>query len=137
MVVATAAFSRGAIGGGFSAAPMSAGAFRSGPVVSGGAFRGGPMVSGRAGFHSATIAPGGAVAVGPRGAFVGGRHFGHGYYFRHHHRFYPGYGALAFWPDDYYPDYYSDYYYESGCYLVNRRVHTRHGWRVRPVQVCY
>ena len=135
-------------GGGLSAAPMSGGTFHGGPVGSGGAFRGGPVVGGgafrsapvvggRGGFSSATIAPGGAVAVGARGAFVAGRHFGHGYYLRHHHHFYPGYAALAFWPYGYYPDYYSDYYYESGCYLVNRRVHTRHGWRVRPVEVCY
>jgi hypothetical protein len=38
---------------------------------------------------------------------------------------------------DYYPDYaYNDYYDDSGCYVVNRRVLTSYGWRIRPVQVC-
>ena len=132
------AFHGGPVGGGsaFRAGPVvGGGAFRGGPVVGRGAFRSGGVVGGRAGFSSATIAPGGAVAVSPRGAFVGGRHFGRGYYFHHHHRFYPGYAAFAFWPYEY-PDYYSDYYYEGGCYVVNRREHTRHGWRVRPIQVC-
>jgi hypothetical protein len=31
---------------------------------------------------------------------------------------------------------YDDYYYEDGCYTVRQRVHTRYGWRIRPVQVC-
>ena len=41
--------------------------------------------------------------------------------------------------DDYYdyPYAYDDYYYDDGgCYVVQRRVHTRHGWRIRHVQVC-
>ena len=25
---------------------------------------------------------------------------------------------------------------DGGCYVVRRRVHTRHGWRVRRVEVC-
>jgi len=37
-----------------------------------------------------------------------------------------------------YPDYaYDDSYYDNGsCYVVQRRVHSRSGWHVRPVQVC-
>ena len=37
-----------------------------------------------------------------------------------------------------YPDYaYNDSYYNNGgCYVVQRRIHTKAGWRVRPVQVC-
>jgi len=27
-----------------------------------------------------------------------------------------------------------DYY--GGCFVVRERVHTRYGWRIRPVQVC-
>jgi hypothetical protein len=31
----------------------------------------------------------------------------------------------------------SDSYYDNGdCYVVQRRVHTTHGWRTKPVQVC-
>ena len=39
---------------------------------------------------------------------------------------------------DYYDPYtYDDSYYDDGsCYVVQRRVHTTHGWRLRPVQVC-
>jgi hypothetical protein len=55
-----------------------------------------------------------------------------------HHRYGWGYG---YWPyrDDYanydYP-YYDSYYDNGSCYVVNRRVHTAHGWRTRPGQVC-
>jgi hypothetical protein len=50
-----------------------------------------------------------------------------------------GYGAYG--PYGYYDDYAYDYpydsYYDNGdCYVVQRRVHTVHGWRERPVQVC-
>jgi hypothetical protein len=46
-----------------------------------------------------------------------------------------GFGG-GFWP--YYDDYYDDYPYDYGygCYLVPRRVHTRHGWRTVNVQAC-
>jgi hypothetical protein len=48
------------------------------------------------------------------------------------------YGPYAY--DDYYdyPDYaYDDSYYnDGGCYVVQRRVHTRYGWRLQPTQVC-
>jgi hypothetical protein len=57
-----------------------------------------------------------------------------------------GYGLYgAYGDDDYgygypyagYPNAYSDSYYDNGdCYVVQRRVHTTHGWRVQPVQVC-
>ena len=40
------------------------------------------------------------------------------------------------YPYAYNDDYYDDYYDDGGCYVVRRRVHTRHGWRVRPVQIC-
>jgi hypothetical protein len=37
----------------------------------------------------------------------------------------------------YYDNYaYDDYYDNGSCYVVQRRVHTTHGWRVQPVQVC-
>jgi hypothetical protein len=37
--------------------------------------------------------------------------------------------------DDDYP-YYDSYYDNGSCYVVQRRVHTTHGWRHQPVQVC-
>jgi hypothetical protein len=66
--------------------------------------------------------------------------------FRHHGRRF-AFGAFALgvgypyaYYDDYYPYYdyaYDDAYYGyGGCYVVQRRVHTRYGWRIRPVQVC-
>ena len=61
-----------------------------------------------------------------------------------------GFGYGGYYPyyyDDYSYDYpygygYSPYAYEDtpydngSCYVVQRRVHTAHGWRQRPVQVC-
>ena len=41
--------------------------------------------------------------------------------------------------DDYAYDYpygYDSYYDNGNCYVVQRRVHTAHGWRRQPVQVC-
>ncbi len=95
----------------------------------------------------ARAAPNGGVATGAvqgnrfaSGNF--GRGFDHGHGFHHHHgRFFVGDGFF-FGPDGYdygyYPDYaYDDTYYDNGsCYIVQRRVHTRYGWRLRPVQVC-
>ena len=56
--------------------------------------------------------------------------FGH-----HRYGFYPysDYYGYAYYPYDYYDD---SYYDNGSCYVVNRRVHTTHGWRTRPVQVC-
>ena len=46
----------------------------------------------------------------------------------------------GFYAYDYYDPYtYDDSYYyddDGSCYVVQRRVHTTHGWRLRPVQVC-
>jgi hypothetical protein len=51
----------------------------------------------------------------------------------------------GFYAYDYYDpytydgSYYDDSYYDDddgSCYVVQRRVHTTHGWRLRPVQVC-
>jgi hypothetical protein len=35
-----------------------------------------------------------------------------------------------------YPYNYGYYDDEGGCYLVRRRVRTRHGWRIRRVEIC-
>src|ERR1700730_2114022 len=70
------------------------------------------------------------------------RGFHHGF---HHGRGFAlgAFGAGLYGPygyDDYYdyPDYaYDDSYYDNGgCYVVQRRVHNRHGWHLKPVQVC-
>jgi hypothetical protein len=46
----------------------------------------------------------------------------------------------GFYAYDYCDPYtYDDAYYyddDGSCYVVQRRVHTTHGWRLRPVQVC-
>jgi hypothetical protein len=52
-----------------------------------------------------------------------------------------GYGLYDPYYADYdygYPDYaYDDSYYDNGgCYVVQRRVYTSYGWRLRPIQVC-
>ena len=80
-------------------------------------------------FNAAAV-PGNRVAAG---------NFGHGRFdhgFRHGRRFFVG-GAYydGYWD---YPDYaYDDSYYDNGsCYVVQQRVHTSYGWRIRPVQVC-
>jgi len=94
----------------------------------GGGFHGG----GGGSFHGAGFGGGG---------FRGGG-FHHGF---HHHGRRFAFGAFAFGPgypyayygdDDYDYPYYDSSYGDSGCYAVQRRVHTRHGWRIRPVQVC-
>ena len=89
---------------------------------------------GGGGFHSGTMASGGFHG----GGFHHGGDFQHGF---HHERGFGGYGYYPY-DDGYYdygyPDYaYGDSYYDNGdCYTVQRRVHSRSGWHVHPVQVC-
>ena len=75
---------------------------------------------------------GGFRGGGFHGGFAaGGFHGG-----RFHRRAFVGFGFGPYY-DGYYPYAYDDSYYgDGGCYVVRRRVHTRHGWRIRPVQVC-
>jgi len=85
----------------------------------GGGFHGGFHGGGFHGFH------------GGRG-FAFGAGLGLGLYAPY------AYGAYGY-PYGYYGDpyAYSDYYDDDGgCYMVQRRVYTRYGWRLRPVQVC-
>jgi hypothetical protein len=83
------------------------------------------------------------------GGFRGGDFHGGGFHGRgfHHGRGFAlgafgvglGYGLYGPYDDYYdYPDYaYDDSYSDNGgCYVVQRRIHTRYGWRLRPVQVC-
>jgi len=63
-----------------------------------------------------------------------------GRFFRRHFGRRFGFGFYPY--DDYAYDYpygygYNDAYYDNGsCYVVQRRVHTTHGWRLQPRQVC-
>jgi hypothetical protein len=81
---------------------------------------------------SAVFAHGGGHGGGGHG---GGGHFGGGGFrgggFRGRGR---GFGFYDY--GGYYPYDYGTYYGDEGCYLVRRRVKTRHGWRVRRVEVC-
>lgn len=103
----------------------------------GGGF-GGRAFGGRFGNSFAHAAPSGGVGAVQGNRFAGSN-FAHGFY--HGRGFNRGYFAGGWWGpnyDDYldYPDYaYSDYG-DGGCYVVQRRIHTRYGWRVMPVQVC-
>lgn len=79
---------------------------------------------------------GGGGHMGGFGGGHGGGFGGHGGGFHggfHHGGFGPGIGYGGYYDDPYYG-------YEEGeegqCYLVRRRVHTRHGWRHRTVQIC-
>jgi hypothetical protein len=70
---------------------------------------------------------------GGHGGFHGGGFHGGG--------FRGGGWGLGFYGPFAYPVYpfgYDDYYYggEMNCYLVRQRIHTRHGWRVRRVEIC-
>jgi hypothetical protein len=84
--------------------------------------------------HNGAVAVGprgGTIPVGPPGNFYGGKHADHSH---HHHDGFPVFGFGYGGPSYYYDDY--PYYYSS-CFVEKRRVHTPHGWRLRPVRVCY
>jgi len=118
----------GSVGGGnFGAAAARGGSFGA-AAVRGGSWSG----------SFARSTPTGAAGW-QGGRFAGGT-FAHGGFhhgFHHGRRFFAG----GFWGPDYYDDYpyyaADDSYYDNGnCYIVQRRVHTRHGWRFQPIQVC-
>jgi hypothetical protein len=44
--------------------------------------------------------------------------------------------GFGFFDYGYFPSDYGTYYGNEGCYLVRKRVKTRHGWRIRRVEVC-
>jgi len=89
----------------------------------GGGGRGGGLGGG--GFHGG----------GFHGRFAGGGFHGGRFHGGFHRRAFVGLGFGSYY-DGYYPYAYNDYYDDGGCYVVRRRVMTRYGWRVRPVQVC-
>jgi hypothetical protein len=100
----------------------------------GGGGHGGGGFGGGGGFHGGGFGGGGFHGGGFAGGFHGGGFHGRGF----GHRFGFGGGFYPYYDDyAYYPNGYDDSYYDDGsCYVVRRRVHTAHGWRVRPVQVC-
>ena len=106
-------------GGGFHGGGSGGGGFHGGGL-GGGGFRGGGMAAAH-GFHGGQF--GGSHDRGFHDHDFGHRRFAFG----------PGFDAY-----DYYDPYtYDDSYYDNGsCYVVQRRVHTTHGWRLQPVQVC-
>jgi hypothetical protein len=76
---------------------------------------------------TAVLAHGGGGHGG--GGFHGGGFHGGG--FRH-----GGFG-FGYWGPGYdYPYGYAGYDDETVCYVARRRVMTRHGWRIRPVEIC-
>jgi hypothetical protein len=83
------------------------------------------------------------AANGFHGRGFHGRGFDHGFHrrvFVGGFGFYGPYGYDDYYDYPYYADnsYYDDSYYGGygGCYIVQQRVHTRHGWRIQPTQVC-
>jgi hypothetical protein len=118
-------------GGGLRSAQIGAGGAA---AIGGGAVRSGPMAAN-------AFAP--AAGHTAAGHDIHGGDFHRG--FHHGRGFALGavgaglYGSYGTYDDSYnYPDYaYDDSYYDNGgCYVVQRRVHTGHGWRLHPVQVC-
>jgi hypothetical protein len=98
-------------------------------------------ISGGGTFRSAAIGASVPAAVVGRGTFAANGFRAGAFHHGFHHRRAFVFGAFAgpyAYYDDYYPYYVNDdtYYDDGGCYIVRQRVHTRHGWRIRPVQVC-
>jgi hypothetical protein len=127
MVMPGVAMARGGGGGGGHGGGGFGGGHGGG--FGGGGFHGG----GFGGFHG-----GGLASNGFHGGGFRGDGFHHGFRGR-------GLGGFGFYGpyayDDYdygYPYYANDdsYYDNGGCYVVQRRVHTKAGWRYHPVQVC-
>src|SRR6266850_3124630 len=94
---------------------------------------GGGGHGGGGGFHGGSFGGGGFHGGGFHGGFAGGEFHGGRFHGGFHRRAFVGFGFGPYY-DGYYPYAYNDdYYYDDGCYVVRRRVHTRYGWRVRPV----
>jgi hypothetical protein len=130
-------------GGGFGG---GGGGFHGGGFGGGGGFHGGGFGGG--GFHGGGFGGGGFHGGGLASGFHGGGFHGGGFHGRGFGRglafgglgygLYGAYDDYGYgYPDAYYPYAYDDTYGDNGdCYVVQRRVHTKQGWRVHPVQVC-
>ena len=129
-----------AVGGGSPAgggATIGGGGSRGGGVaVNGGGrgqFGGAPSrgeYSGGMRNNSPNIGTTGAVRADRN--FAGDRHHGDGGWHRGHRGYGGGFIVGGGYP--YYDDSYA--YGPSGCYLIRKKVMTRHGWRVQRVRVC-
>lgn len=84
---------------------------------------------------TAALARGGGGGGGGHGGGGGGHGFGGGGHGFGGHGFRGGGFGYGFYPG-YYDGYYPYYEDETSCYVVRQRVMTRHGWRVRRVEVC-
>jgi hypothetical protein len=137
----TIALARGGGGGGHGGGGMGGGhgggfgggGFRGGGF--GGGFRGGGIAFHDGGFRGGEFRGGRFGEFRGRGVHdrdFGRRRFGFGY------PYYDYYDDYAYdYPYGYYPFASSDSYADNGsCYVVQRRVHTTHGWRLQPGQVC-
>jgi hypothetical protein len=82
---------------------------------------------------TAALARGGGG--GGHGGGGGGHGFGGGGHGFHGGGFRGGGFGFGFYPG-YYDGYYPYYEDETSCYVARQRVMTRHGWRVRRVEVC-
>jgi len=134
----------GGFGGGHGG--FGGGGFHGGGVggFHGGGF-GGFHGTGVGGFHGGGVGGWHGGVAGFHGG--GGPHFVGGFHPGFHRRFFiAGAGYVPYGYDDYYlyNDYPDQVYYDDGggyveqnsCMIVHHRVHTRHGWRYRTVQVC-
>jgi hypothetical protein len=108
------------------AAAASVGLLAPGMAQARGGFGHGGGGFGHGGFRGGGFGRGFGFGLGGFGLGVG---LGYGLYGPY--GYYGGYG---------YPYYGGDYYTDDGgyggCYVVRRRVHTRYGWRIRPVEIC-
>jgi hypothetical protein len=126
-----AASARGGHGGGGSFHGSVGGGVRSVGIGGGGSFRSTAIGAGVPAVGGGAFRSGNFAASGIRAGT-----FRHGFHHRRAFVFGAFAGAYPYY-DDYYPSYlYDDSYYDDGCYIVRQRVHTRYGWRIRPVQVC-
>jgi hypothetical protein len=116
----------------FGLVQLTVASARGGGGGHGGGFGGGFHGGDGGGFHGGGFGGGGFRGGGFHGGFAGGGFHGG----RFHRRAFVGFGFGPYY-DGFYPYAYDDSYYgDGGCYVMRRRVHTRHGWRIRPLQVC-
>jgi hypothetical protein len=127
-------------GGGFGGGFHGGGGFGGGGFARSAAVGGGFARSAAVGGNFARSA-----AIGGAGAVAFNHFHGGGFHHGFHRRGFIGgfgYDGPYAYDDGYYddPSYYTDnsYYQDdsNGCYIVQQRVHTRYGWRLRPTQVC-
>ena len=144
MLVPDMALARGGVGGGGHGGGGGGGGGRGGGL-GGGSFGARGFSGGNFSNSFAHAAPNGNFGAVQGNRFASSSRIGRGFDrdhdhdrgFRRNRGFFVGDDFFAgdYWD---YPNYaYDDSYYDNGnCYVVQRRVHTSYGWRVRPVQVC-